>query len=469
MITNTGKNILAKYLIGQTSSYASHIAVGCGRKPLAALSLPVTNKSLTNDVATLTTSTPHGLLPGDGIIINGVDATFNGSYTIISTPTSTTFTYSKDASNVSSTAVSPAGSATVDFSKTTSLNFEMFRAPITSRGYVNENGTSKIVFTAELPTEDRYEITEVGVYSAGSNQLAGTKDSRILYSFTQNENWEHHTATAATSIPVQYSPLDVNSDNIISVVDNDNQELTAFQTNSDNRIFTYEDRESRYERCRFSNNTIAVRGDDSDIIETAGVLSVDSGNHLHLTNVSLDLDQNAPTDLMKVAFSVINRVGYDINENNIIEQPDVVRLLIQFKSTESNTATSAVEYANFEIDLVNGEDGVDFENNRYFVISKRLEELRKSPSFTWRAVDVVTISASAMVGDSLGGLVPSQEFYVLFDAIRLDNVTTVNPLYGLTGYSVIVKPDEKTVLKAANTSNLLEFRFGFDLDSFGGA
>lgn len=34
MITNTGKKILAKYLIGQTPSYASHIAVGCGAKPL---------------------------------------------------------------------------------------------------------------------------------------------------------------------------------------------------------------------------------------------------------------------------------------------------------------------------------------------------------------------------------------------------------------------------------------------------
>lgn len=34
MITNTGKNILAKYLVGQAPAYASYIAIGCGAKPL---------------------------------------------------------------------------------------------------------------------------------------------------------------------------------------------------------------------------------------------------------------------------------------------------------------------------------------------------------------------------------------------------------------------------------------------------
>ena len=35
MITNVGKNILAKYLIGQAPAYASHIALGCGATPKA--------------------------------------------------------------------------------------------------------------------------------------------------------------------------------------------------------------------------------------------------------------------------------------------------------------------------------------------------------------------------------------------------------------------------------------------------
>jgi hypothetical protein len=43
MITNKGKSIVGKFLLGQTSSFASHIAVGCGAAPLSANSFSVTN------------------------------------------------------------------------------------------------------------------------------------------------------------------------------------------------------------------------------------------------------------------------------------------------------------------------------------------------------------------------------------------------------------------------------------------
>ena len=71
----------------------------------------VSNKALTNNVATLTTSTAHGFSNGDEVTITSVDATFNGVYTITGT-TSNTFTYAKVAANVTSAAVSPVGVAT---------------------------------------------------------------------------------------------------------------------------------------------------------------------------------------------------------------------------------------------------------------------------------------------------------------------------------------------------------------------
>jgi hypothetical protein len=43
------------------------------------------------------------------VTVAGVDATFNGTYTVASVPTTTTFTYAKTASNVASVAVSPYG------------------------------------------------------------------------------------------------------------------------------------------------------------------------------------------------------------------------------------------------------------------------------------------------------------------------------------------------------------------------
>ena len=64
----------------------------------------VTNKALTSNVATLTTSAAHGLAVGFEIEVTGVDSTFNGTYTITSVPTATTFTYAKTASDVTSQA-----------------------------------------------------------------------------------------------------------------------------------------------------------------------------------------------------------------------------------------------------------------------------------------------------------------------------------------------------------------------------
>ena len=70
----------------------------------------ITNKALSDNVATITTSANHTFTTGKQVTIAGVDATFNGLYTITGT-TDTTFTYAKNASNVSSTAVSPTGTA----------------------------------------------------------------------------------------------------------------------------------------------------------------------------------------------------------------------------------------------------------------------------------------------------------------------------------------------------------------------
>lgn len=71
----------------------------------------ISNKSLTSNVATLTTSAAHGFSVGMEVVITGVDATFNGTYTITAVPTTTTFRYAKTATDVTSTAVSPVGSA----------------------------------------------------------------------------------------------------------------------------------------------------------------------------------------------------------------------------------------------------------------------------------------------------------------------------------------------------------------------
>ena len=380
MITNKGKSIIGKYMLGQAPAYASYLAVGCGPIPLQ-----------TEDVAD-------------------------------------------------------------NFATKENLDFEMFRVPISSRGFVNEDGIDKIVLTAELPTEERYEITEVGLYSAGSNPSAGAQDSKTVFAFTQGENWEYHTSSAAIAIPIISVPLDPDDDDIINATGTAGG---VFQTNADNSIFYNTDRVARYERARFLNNTILMQGDDSDLSlgggGSGGVdnIVIDSGNHIHLTSPNVDFSRNSPIDELKLAFSLVNKDGGSASV------PDTIRILVDFAGTDQ---TNPSIYARFEVNIEDGVDGYDFAENRYFVVSKQLQELYKSQNFTWNAVTVVKIYVS--VFDSLsGGLYPTSDYYIALDAMRLENIATVNPLYGLTGYSVIKNDDATTIIKSPNTNNYIEFRF----------
>jgi hypothetical protein len=99
----------------------------------------ITNKALTSNVATLTTGAAHGLEVDDSIWVEGVDATFNGQYTVTAA-TTTTFSYAKTASNVTSTAVS---SATALVNETGTINIESSGAKMPDgylqTGYIRYN------------------------------------------------------------------------------------------------------------------------------------------------------------------------------------------------------------------------------------------------------------------------------------------------------------------------------------------
>ena len=66
----------------------------------------VTNKSLTSNVATLTLNSSSGMAVDDFIRVTGVDATFNGIFTISGVTSASTITYSKTAGDVSPAAAS---------------------------------------------------------------------------------------------------------------------------------------------------------------------------------------------------------------------------------------------------------------------------------------------------------------------------------------------------------------------------
>lgn len=384
MITNIGKNLMAKYLIGQTPAYASYIALGCGRKPL------------------------------------GVTDSFD----------------------------------IADALSKTKLDFEMFRVPIISRGYINDGGISKIVFTAELPTTERYEITEIGVFSAKNNPVAGSLDSRMLYSFSRSENWQYHSGSNVSPIPVKTEPLDSEDDpNVILATEK------AFQTNANNLTLLSEDRVLRYESTRFLNNSIFIRGDIGNLTRSGSSpisISQDS-EHIHLNGVSPNLNRRSPDDELAIAFSIANKVG-----GVDVINPDRVLLVVEFASSDLiGSDILGRKFARLEIDVSNGTGPgqQDFSTNRYVVSTKKLKDLVTSQNFDWSSVQVTTITASVIVDGE-----PSDQFYVCLDGIRFENVTSISPVYGLSGYSVVMNESALPIIKSANTSNLVEFRFSVDLE-----
>jgi len=369
LITSTGKEIVAKYLLGTAPAFASYMAFGSGPQPLGS---------------------------ADSHSFN----TYEGKEL---------------------------------------LDFEMFRVPISSRGYVYEDGVNKLVFTAELPSQERYEISEIGIYSAGSNPSAAGFDSRNLVLFSQEEAWQSVTASTA-SIPVVTTPLDSQDNNVIDVA------YDVFQANADNRIFYRNNRNDYHERCRFFNNVILVAGDFSNIKDATSATNLSAVHHISKTGTSINLSQNSLSDKIKIAFSVINKSAA-LTLSTPYTGPDSVKIIVDF----INTSTKKARLIFNVVDA--GNASIDFSSNRYYTIEKNISDVVQEDGFSWADVTSLKIYACAVTSNAL-----DDNYYIGLDAIRIDNTQTQNPLYGLTAYTVVKNADEQPILKASNTNNYVEYR-----------
>jgi hypothetical protein len=131
----------------------------------------VSNKALTSNVATLTTSTTHGFAVGDIVVVASIDATFNGTYVVKAVPTTTTFTYDKTNANVTSAAVSPAGSAEV----TTKRRFA---------GVIRDASDGVVKFFKDATTKPS---TTVNLAEAGASYAGIVVGSATIGSVTNTE------------------------------------------------------------------------------------------------------------------------------------------------------------------------------------------------------------------------------------------------------------------------------------------
>jgi hypothetical protein len=535
MLTTKGKNILAKYLVNQAPGYAGYIAIGSGANPLSTMTYYVNSASVSAPIATFRTNSTHTFKAGDKVFINGVDNAYDGSYTIETVPNTTAFTVNGFSATTTVTPVSN-GTVTYNYVDKTSLDFEMFRVPIVSRGIIVENSLTKVVFTAELPNLEQYGMTEIGIYPSGSNPTASTIDSRVLFNFSDTENWEYHSDL----VEKQVSYVDgagYTANGIMNISTNDNFVLI----NSYDPIFDSYYRMTSKEQPRFESKTLMLRGNTSAINTSSTIYSIyenssfpENQSHIHHTNLSFSLDKNSADDILKLAFSVVTESTSDTQYSQI----GGLNIIVQFADSET---LGVSEYANMQFSLNSTDLKANNANVQYYVLQKSLSELKTTANFQWSSVNTVKIFASAFanVGTNVSasvltddvatittstnhGLVPGDAIvitdragynglyqvatnvnataftysivganiasnttdggivtellgnhWIALDGLRFENISsaTANPLYGLTGYSLLAETSVSSngasitdypVIKQRNTNNLVEFKFAID-------
>lgn len=387
MITNNGKQIIAKFLLSQAPDYATHIAAGCGEFPL-----------FPND--TLSASTQNAM----------------------------------------------------KIKK--SLTFEVFRVPIIARGIIKENGEEKIIIKAEAPTEQRYLLSEVGFYSAANNVLASGFDSRTLSTFVSTEPWVITQSSGGTAA-VSSSTITVNDG---SSLYNSSYDITttskAFFINSDSDLFNNATRKARWEPVRFYNNALAISSSASKIDASFSITSAASATYfLQNSSFTANLSQNLPTDQVKIALSLISASA----SNNT--NPSKVRIIMDLVNDIPGLNLTAPK-ARLTAELSSADftqtSGSATYTNRYKVLTKTIGNFSKDDNFSWANINVIRLYACAVDGsENLLG-----NYYIAFDGIRFENISTENPLYGLVGYNIIKSDSAYPIVKAANSTNFIEYRFG---------
>jgi hypothetical protein len=342
----------------------------------------------------------------------------------------------------------PTSSSATFSASVQSLEFEVARVPILSKGLLKEDDQEKIVFKAELPIEQRYQITELAVYPAAVNAVAGNFDSRILSTFSNSEPWAYSNNQDDSGTVSYIGPLRIDT------VPGDIETLTEGYTlgdfvfiNSNSPIFEYSDRINRGEPPRYLNKSLLVSGSTS-VINTlmpasSASINVSSASSYYIENnsINLNLGNNLPTDQIKLAFSVISTAKSGAT-------PDNVKIRLEFLNNLANSTSRA--YVNISL-----EDS-EISSMRYQVVTKSLSEFTTDPNFSWSSVNGIRIYTC--IHDSSN--IETGEHFVLYDGLRFENISSYNPLYSIVAAEYVKTLDENPILKRENSTSYVEYRFG---------
>ena len=202
------------------------------------ITVSITNKARTTNVATLTTSAAHGLCIGMQIVITGVDATFNGEYRITSVPTTTTFTYTTATSGtVTSTPVSPAGTGVAEV-----IHFIDYNS-----------GTDDPVFA----------ICDDGVYAYWvTNQTSGGAKKIHVYKklLTDDSSVSPTLMFNATGIVVTNAVMEYTKERIVMCANDKVYEFSSSATTLPTAVYSHNDPDHVFTSITSSGAAIYISG-----------------------------------------------------------------------------------------------------------------------------------------------------------------------------------------------------------------
>jgi hypothetical protein len=206
-------------------------------KVFPTITVSISNKALTSNVATLTTTAVHGLCVGMQITITGIDATFNGEYRITGVPTTTTFTYAKTASNVPSAAVSPVGTGVAEI-----IHFLDYNS-----------GTDYPVYAICDDGVNAYWVTNRLV---GANQRLTVYKKPLTGDSTTAETQMFQSNTVATTNAV----MEYTKERIIMAVNDSVYEFPTNQSSMPTPVYTHRDDDHIFTSITSSGSAIYVAG-----------------------------------------------------------------------------------------------------------------------------------------------------------------------------------------------------------------
>lgn len=378
---------------------------------------------------TVTISSGHEFGVGDDVSITDVsipvsgtnaNVEVNGLYTITSISSTSFVAKVYDESLASSW-----GSSLFSYAYTGySYNSNLFNATVF---------TKQVSLTAEMSDTSKYDISELGLYSLGSNQFSGSGSSRMLLSFEDIEGWQYYndssTSFGDVTFPAAIPALPIGTAPIFCSTSD------AYWLTSAVNL--------RQEKPRILDNGLIVPGALSNY--TSGTTFASTSDYLLLQDPGINLSKSSPSDEIRLAYSVINAV------TTPSASPNALYIMLEFACSDGvNNAK-----------LLFSDSGTTvIYPNRYNVLTKNISDFVSTSGFDWSKVTSVKVYVAIEASGT-----PTDDYAIVLDGLRFENVGTENPLYALTAYTVVNNETATKIAKQSNSNDLINFRLDFSVGS----